>query len=328
MIARVAEHCFWLHRYMERAENTARLLQVNLSFLLDVTLPPDQLWRPVLLAAGEEQSFRLRFGRNGEADGDTVQQFMVWDRDNPVSLLNSVHWARENARTIRETVSLEMWRSLNEFFLWMSGGAGERMFQRERHAFYDQVKESCQLFHGQYHTTMLYDQPFDFMRLGSLLERSDQTVRLLGAMAPRMPVEGDGGPSAAAVWLALLRSCSAVESFAKRSPTVPTGAAVVDFLLREPDFPRAVMHGLDRARHFLGRVELSDARLSRPLALLDEAMGVLKRRPPLAPLTASLPDELSYLLRLIADIADAIRRSCFEVPPVLEQDTWALSPHQ
>src|SRR5262249_41427008 len=163
---------------------------------LDVALPPDQLWRPVLLATGEEQAFRVRFGRNGEADGDTVQQFMVWDRDNPVSLINSVHWARENARTIRETISLEMWRSLNEFFLRMNGGAGERVFQRERHAFYDQVKESCQLFHGQYHTTMLYDQPYDFMRLGSLLERSDQTLRLLAAMVARVP-EGDRGQGAA-----------------------------------------------------------------------------------------------------------------------------------
>jgi uncharacterized alpha-E superfamily protein len=319
MIARVAEHCFWLHRYMERAENTARLLQVNLSFLLDVSLPPDQLWRPVLLAAGEEQQFRVRFGRNGEADGDTVQQFMVWDRDNPVSLVNSVQWARENARTIRETVSLEMWRSLNEFFLWMSGGSGERMFQRERHAFYDQVKESCQLFHGQYHTTMLYDRPFDFMRLGSLLERSDQTVRLLGAMAPRMPLSGDGGPSASSVWLALLRSCSAVESFAKRS-AVPTGAAVVDFLLREPDFPRAVMHGLLQARHFLGgRAELSHARLSRPMALLDEAIGALQHRPLNAALSPHFPDELESLQGTIANITDAIRRSCFEIPAALEQ---------
>ncbi len=317
MIARVAEHCFWLQRYIERVENTARLLQVNLTFLLDIALPYDQRWRPVLLATGEAEGFRARFGDQDADDGERVQHYMVWDRRNPVSLVTSLFHTRENARTIRETVSLEMWHTVNAFWIWLDGGVGQRAYEKDRHAFYEQVKEFCQLFQGQYHTTMLYDPPSDFMRLGSLLERCDQTVRIVAAMVSRAD-PGDGperSALAAAGWLAILRSCSAVESYAKRTQAPFSAPAVVGFLLQEPAFPRAVRHCLEQARRVLERLGGHG-----PLAEVDALLQPLREQPADAILRHGLQAEVSRLLTGTALISDRIRQEFFASPPVLAPD--------
>jgi uncharacterized alpha-E superfamily protein len=315
VIARVAEQCYWLNRYMERTENTARLLQVNLTFLLDVSLPPDQLWRPVLRAAGEESDFEQHVGAALRDDAEAVQTFMVWDWRNPVSLRHSLHSARENARTIRETISLELWHSVNAFWLWLDGGAGERLYVRERHAFYERVKEFCQLFHGQSHTTMLYDQPFDFMRLGSLLERADQTTRLISALLQRIDprASNDRSPAAAAAWLAMLRSCSAVESFAKRGLAPMSATTVIGFLLLEPAFPRSVRHCLTRAGHFVERIGAGGPATPSAIDALETLGTPLLRSAPEI-VAGGIDVELERLMGGIADVGSAIHRQYFAAP--------------
>jgi uncharacterized alpha-E superfamily protein len=320
MIARVAEHCFWLQRYLERTENTARLLQVNLTFLLDTAMPADRRWRPVLQATGEEDGFLARFGTDQADDGEAVQGYMCWDVRNPVSLVTSLHFTRENARTIRETVSLEMWSSVNAFWIWLDGGAGRRLFDRDRHAFYEQVKEYCQLIQGQFHTTMLFDRPYDFMRLGSLLERSDQTARLLAAMVDRAAPssEGDRGGISTAGWLAILRSCSAVESYAKRTQAPLSARSVVGFLLQEPAFPRAVRHCLEGARAVLASLwSAGEEPPHGSIALLDGLLGGLGARTPYELPPDGVAAEVSRLLTGTALVTDQIRQEFFASPPVL-----------
>ena len=322
MIARVAEHCFWLQRYMERTENTARLLQVNLTFLLDTAMPAGRRWRPVLQATGEEEGFLARFGAVNADDGEAVQNYMCWDLRNPVSLVTSLHNTRENARTIREPVSLEMWSSVNAFWIWLDGGAGQRLYDRDRHAFYEQVKEYCQLFQGQFHTTMLFDRPYDFMQLGSLLERSDQTARLLAAMVDRAEAE-ETGRSAITVagWLAILRSCSAVESYAKRTQAPLSAESVVGFLLQEPAFPRAVRHCLEEATRVLaGLWSVDDGRPLRSIQLLEELLYGLSERTPFELLHDGVAAEVSRLLTGTALATDQIRQEFFASPPVLAGD--------
>ncbi|MCU0621565.1 MAG: alpha-E domain-containing protein [Gemmatimonadales bacterium] len=316
MISRVAQSCFWLHRYMERAEATARLLQVTQHVSLDVELPEAALWQPVLEVSGEAR-------RYGEAYGDTleseaVQAFLTWDEANPVSLLASLHRARENARTIRETISLETWQSLNSLWLWLASRDARRLYQRERHAFYERVKAGCQLYHGLYHTTMLFDEPYDFMRLGSLMERADQTIRIL--RATWRAVEGrrkrEDHPTDGARWLAALRACTGVEAFAKRSRGTLVGPVVADFLLHDDRFPRAVLHCLLRAELFLDRArggegseagEASRALLSALVARLrGESIETLVAR--------GLPAELELLLAAHAELGAALHHDFFDLP--------------
>ncbi|MDX2192065.1 MAG: alpha-E domain-containing protein [Gemmatimonadales bacterium] len=260
MIARVAEHCFWLFRYLERAEDTARLLQVNRAFELDIDLPPSEAWKPVLHAAGELPAFTRRFGAAAREDPQAVQQYLAWDESCGASIHASLHLARENARTIRDAISLEMWRSMNTFWLWFTGREGRALYTRDRHAFYERVKEGCQLFHGQTLTTMLHEEPFAFMRMGGLLERAVQTLRMVDASVSRqLPRDRAGAsPHEGSLWLAALRSCSASEAFAKRNTGPLAAGPAAVFLLHDDAFPRSVTHCLDRAARFLDFVTPAD----------------------------------------------------------------------
>src|SRR5687767_7282187 len=111
MISRVAEHCYWMSRYLERAENTARILQVNQTLLLDFHVPTEQQWRPLLIISGIEDY-------EGDCNAESVQEYMTWDERNLCSIASSVRAARENARIVRETISAEMWERVNAAYLW------------------------------------------------------------------------------------------------------------------------------------------------------------------------------------------------------------------
>ena len=255
MISRVADSCFWLYRYMERVENVARLLDVNLLVVLDTQTNDQERWRPVLIVAGEEPRFIERFGADSADDAHAVQNYMVFDEENPVSIMSSLRWARENARSIRDTISLEMWEALNAFWLWL-GESGQKSFAKDPHQFYSEVKEQCALFHGLTHNTVMHNDPFNFMRLGMLLERASQTARVLDvkyhAMGPSRPDKES--LEEGIEWIALLRSCSGYESFFKKSGVQFGGQSIAGFLILEQDFPRSVLYCIGRALNFIQRV--------------------------------------------------------------------------
>jgi len=256
VISRVAESCFWLNRYVERVEVLARMLSVNLAFQLDVVLPHAERWRPLVVVNGQEQDFLERTKPGDVDDAETVQRYLTWSEDNPSSMLSSLRAARENARTIRETISLEMWETLNDLWVWLGDRTARRLYGSDRHAFYVHLRDHCLLFHGVAQATMLHDDPFEFMRLGTALERVGQTARVLDiryhSVGRREAAEETA--AAAAQWLATLRFCSGVEPFLKREDKALSGLSVAEFLLFDPAFPRSVLHNLDRTRNFLGLV--------------------------------------------------------------------------
>ncbi len=187
LISRVADHCFWFGRYVERAESTARVLQTTLSLALDAELSPRQCWQPVVMVSGEEAAFLGRMGDAAFGDGEVVQRYLVWDEHNcPVSLAPARSApARENARSIREVLSLEAWETVNELHLWMASEQAEREYGYanghggQRDGFYRRIRQSAQLTLGLLRSTMLHDTPLDFIWLGVLLERVGQTARML-----------------------------------------------------------------------------------------------------------------------------------------------------
>ena len=120
VISRVADHCFWFGRYLDRAESTARLLQATRTLVFDADIPVTQCWQPLVIVAGEEEPFVAKHGREALGNGELVQEYMTWNRDNMVSLASSVRAARECARAIRDQLSLEAWEEVNELYLWLS----------------------------------------------------------------------------------------------------------------------------------------------------------------------------------------------------------------
>jgi uncharacterized alpha-E superfamily protein len=260
VISRVADHLFWLGRYVERAESTARVCLVTRNLALDGELEPRQAWQPAVIVSGEEAAFRARHGDAGFADGERVQEWLTWEETNLSSLRRSVSALRENARSIREVVSLETWEAVNELHLWMDG-AGKEAWARDRHGFYRHLRQHAQLCLGVIHGTMLHDDAFSFILLGVMLERAGQTARILDVHHHALQRMGAHPVVELALWFALLRACSGFEPFMKRYQGKASAATVARFLVLDARFPRSVNHCLHIAAKRLARVRAADADL-------------------------------------------------------------------
>ena len=312
MISRVADHCFWFGRYLERAESTARLLQVTSTLALDSDLTQLQCWQPVLITAGEEDRFLGLFGPEAAADGEKVQEYLTFNDAAPVCLRRSVAAARENARTVREVISLEAWESINELHLWIQDPAARADYLEQRYNFYRHVRRETQLCIGLLRGAMLHDAALDFIWLGIVLERVGQTARILDvhhhALTTAGPPAAPGALGAqavveVAVWLSLLRACYGFEPFMKTHREAVTGQAVASFLIFEARFPRAIRHCLKRAREGLSHIRPPSSRLAplRALARL-EALEVWLEGEAASPLAA---DRVHDLLTRVVDETQA-----------------------
>jgi len=256
MISRVADSCFWLTRYIERVDTWSRLLDVTSGFSLDVDPVGVGRWRPLIIIDGQEEDFLERLGEESVEDGEIVQRYLVWDQGNPYSIFSSAQAVRENARTIREVISVEMWEAVNEFWLWLNSRSAKRLFDREREAFYQRISSQCMMFYGICYSTMLHEDPYTFITLGRAVERVGQSARLLDLRHHALQdSEEEESPIDAAQWIAILRSCSAYDPFFKRASSVLSGRAVARFMIFDRAFPRSILHNLDQVRGFLIRLQ-------------------------------------------------------------------------
>jgi len=252
MLSRVAESIYWMSRYSERAENVARVIDVNLQLMLDAPDSMDQQWKPLVSTAADETTFVERFG---EASQDNVVKFLTFDAKNPNSILSCVRSARENARSIREVISSEMWLQLNQFYLLVNSAARNSRRGMPSPEFFAEVKQASQAFTGLNNGTMTHGEGWHFSRLGRMLERADQTSRILDVkyFILLRSVEDVGTPYDDLQWAAVLRSASAFEMFRQGHGRI-TPRGVVEFLMLDRDFPRAVRYCVLRAQDSLHRI--------------------------------------------------------------------------
>lgn len=276
MISRVADHCFWLGRYLERAESTARLLQVTAGLALDAELTPEQCWAPIVITAGEQTRFPELCGAEAMGQGEAVQHYLTFDARVGVSLVRSVGAARENARSIREVISLEAWETLNALYLYLNGPQARAEYDEERDAFFRKVRREVQLCVSLLRASMLHDHPLHFVWLGVHLERVGQTARILDVHhhAFLSPSRDDAQVVQVSLWLSLLKACYGFEAFMKSHRGAVTASAVASFLIFEPRFPRSVRHGLREAHAMVAllrppSVDVVNQRTSAKLAQLD-----------------------------------------------------------
>ena len=326
MISRVADHCFWFGRYVERAESTGRMLAASMSLALDAELPPAHLWRPVVVVSGEEDRFldRIAGGDDEHAawgDAEVVQRFMVWDEDNGVSLLRSIIGARWNASSVREVLSLEAWEAVNELYLWMQGDLAPMSYAQQREAFYQHVRRTTQLALGLLRSTMLHDEPLDFVWLGVLLERVNQTARMLDVhhhaftqMSRRHEVVET------ALWLSLLRALSGSEAYLKRAAGRISSEGVARFLVSEPAFPRSIAYCVHSAYSRLCDIRPPDAHdlpggasLER-LRVLDTWVDA-RRAEPLA--GTGVHDVLTHVVDEVNEICETIGSELLGASPAV-----------
>ena len=256
MLSRVAESIYWTGRYIERAENTARFIDVNLQMGLDAPSSFAEQWAPMVAILGSNSGFEERYE---DASRDNVIEFLAADPLNPSSILSCLQKARENARSVREVISSEMWEQVNRYYLTVGNGAARRRPMLDPYQFFNEVKLLAQQVAGVSDNTMSHDQAWHFFQVGRLLERADNTSRLLDVkyflLLPS--VEDVGGPVDEMQWSILLRSASAFEMYRKRYGRIDPHD-VVEFLLLDKDFPRAIFFCLDRAEEFLRAISGSE----------------------------------------------------------------------
>ncbi len=249
MLSRVAECVFWMSRYLERAENTARFIDVNQNLTLERTALEEGAtggpqWLPLIDTAGDRELFES-LHEPADRDREAVLRFLLFRKENPNSIRSCLAQARENARTIRENISTEMWEQINMLSLMVKAAASDPGILRSPYQFLTRVKLASLTIIGITDATMSHAEPWHVVRMGRLLERADKTSRILDVKYfLLLPTPMAVGTQLDVVqWSALLKSASALEMYRRTHGRISPGR-VADFLLLDRDFPRSVRYSL------------------------------------------------------------------------------------
>jgi uncharacterized alpha-E superfamily protein len=315
VLSRAAEALFWMCRYAERAENTARFLDVSLNVALDLPDPSGDPWAGVVAATGDQSGF---FARYEAPNRDSVVRFLTVDADAPNSILSCLRYARDNARSIRDSISSETWEQLNKWYLSVREATASGNIVQEPYEFLAAVKEASHLFVGVTYLTMTHGEGWHFGRLGRLLERADQTSRIVDAKQQLIQVKsGDVGASLDETHLAaLLRSVSALEMYRKKYGRIEH-SQVICFLVLDKLFPRSIRHCLDKAQHSLHAITdtRSDALVSRPERLLGRLAADYEYAAIEEIVGQGLHEHLDGLQLKLNEIGAAIHETYFAIRP-------------
>jgi uncharacterized alpha-E superfamily protein len=243
MLSRVANSLYWISRYIERAENVARVVDVNLQLLLDFQHLDDKRlkehWDPIIRTMGSEDLFYKHYK---EANSQTVTEFLTFQTENPGSILSCLFLARENARMVRDQVSTEMWEEINRMYLFLKSTSARKVWKSGPSEFYKQIRESSHLFQGLTDATVPHSEGWEFMQVGKYLERADMTTRILDVKYHiLLPNPQDvGGTVDTIQWVAVLRSCSAFEAYHSIYVADVEPWKVAEFLTLSEEFPRSI----------------------------------------------------------------------------------------
>lgn len=250
MLNRVANTIYWMNRYIERAENYARFLDVNFNLALEMPPTVAEQWQPLVVATGDWQAYHERYG---SADKKQVIYFLGFDPENPNSIYTCISNARENARAVRADITKEMWEQINSLYYFVKkGNEKEKWKKKDPRKFFRKIKEGCQLLYGMYDATISRNESWHFAKVGRLIERADKTSRILDVKyhyilsTPQVL----GSPFDMVQWVALLKSVSAYDMYRKTNGKL-TPLGIAEFLLLDPDFPRSMYKCLLQAKRSL-----------------------------------------------------------------------------
>lgn len=316
MLSRVANSIYWMSRYIERAENIARFVDVVRHLVLDL---PDQVtnqWESLIEATGDREAFEQRYGQATEAN---VIRFLTFDRENPNSICSCLWSARENARSVRETISSEMWEQINRSYLMVKDPQANDRVDDDPAAFFSHLKKACHLFVGLTDTTMTHGEGWHFGRMGRLIERADKTSRMIDVkyfvLLPR--VDYVGSPYDSLQWAALLKSLSAFEMYRKRYHQI-IPKHVAEFLILDRQFPRSMRYSVIKAEESLHVITGSPSATFSNLA--EQRVGRLRAELDYADiqetLDAGLHEYLDGFQIKLNDFGSAVFKTFFDLSPI------------
>ncbi len=252
MLSRVANSIYWMCRYIERAENVARFISVNLNLLLDLPSEMGKHWEPIVATTGDQKLFEKKYP---DYNQESVIRFLTFDREYPNAIISCLAAARENARSIREIISSEMWEHLNDFYLDLSESKETGFIEKDPLRHFEKIQMRSHLFTGLMDCTMSHGEAWNFARIGMMIERADKTSRILDVKYFMLLPEAElvDSPFDNIQWSAVLRSASAFEMFRKENNRI-TPRSVADFLIFDSQFPRSIRHCISKAKICLHRI--------------------------------------------------------------------------
>ena len=316
MLSRVADSIYWMYRYIERADNVARVVDVNYHLHLDLPSVSGPQWEALVRTTGDYDAFTAR---RGAPTRESALQFLAFDTLNPNSIASCLNAARENARTIREIIPSEIWEHVNTFHIMVREAARSQRALDLPHDFLEQVKSENHLFTGITENCMLHGEAYHFARLGRYIERADKTLRIMDVKSFLESPSASHVPDAVDLiqWSALLRSASAFEAYRKHYGAIAP-ERVAQFLVLDREFPRAVLycvHAAEDSLHaishtpedsFSNRAEQRIGQLASELAYADIQTIVAE----------GLHEYLDDIQAQLNKVGDAIFDTYFALHPV------------
>ena len=261
MLSRVGDSTYWMGRYIERAENNARLLDVNVQMLLDFESrgveTERQFWGPILSTLEDTELFNHL---HEEFTAAAVLDYVTFERRNPNSINSCINHARENARAVRDQISSEMWEQINALWLYFRDSSAGRDFRANSHEFFDKVTYASQLIQGVTDATMTHGEAWRFVQAGKFIERADSTTRILDLKYHILLPSGEqvGGNVDISQWMSVLRSCSGMEAYLKIRQGDVTPWGVASFLVCHAEFPRSIRFCVDRLDEVLHLISATE----------------------------------------------------------------------
>jgi len=242
MLSRVAERVYWLARYIERIENTARLVQTHSQLMLDMPKNVELSWYTLIEITSHEDFFEAHYDAKTERNCCWA---LLGDRENSASLMSSLWWARENVRTSRDSLPRETWRYVNELYLMVEESQEDFYVRRKRNDLLEEVIRACQSIAGMFQGTMSYNTTYQFLLLGSAIERADMTSRMIDVGAyvvANITKEEDGKQLENILWANILKSVSAFFMYRQTIQIEINGISVIRFLVNDPNLSRSISH--------------------------------------------------------------------------------------
>ena len=273
MLSRVADSLYWMSRYLERAEHTARLIDVDMQLRLDQSPEAGAgRWLRLLEAS------QVPAPEDGKIDAASLTHILTLDRTNSSSILSCVAAARENLRQVREQCSTEMWEQLNRLYLQVNSTTASEAWLLHSHIFFRAVQEGAHLFQGVTDSTMSHGEGWQYIQLGRFVERTDELARLIGTHFGRLPHPLDQAVESEEYleWVGLLKSCAAFEAYCKAYTAEIRPLRVAEFLLLNPEFPHSVRFSVDRVHAALLAIgELTERKAEQPVRLAGRLCATL-----------------------------------------------------
>ena len=306
MLSRVANNIYWMARYIERAENTARLINVNTHLLYDLPKRIRLGWEPIIDITGSRS---LYYELYEEADERSVIRFLAIDNRNPASILSSLAQARENARTIRDIIPREAWEQVNQLYLSAKQDAQSILTHRHRYDCLRRIITGTQTITGLLAGTMTHDEGYDFLRMGRNLERGDMTTRIIDVRTASLLPElsEDLTPFENIQWMSVLKSLTAYQMYRREMRLRVGRADVLKFLLQEKRFPRSLYHTLCEVESCLQSLPHNE----KPLKVLSQLQRKVLRTKPHALIQEELHKYVDSLQLGLSKVHNQIQASYF-----------------